>query len=137
MHVITIGEASDRTGVKVPTIRYYEEVGLLAAPGRTSGNHRHYSPDDLRRLLFIRKARELGFAIPAVRTLLSIQDAPEQTCTRADQLARARLTEVTRRIDSLMQLKAMLEDMVADGGHGCASECRVLETLAGTACLGP
>jgi len=65
---VQIGEAAKRSGVKVPTIRYYEQIGLLAAPARSDGNRRHYDASDLHRLTFIRHARELGFEIDAIRT---------------------------------------------------------------------
>src|SRR5215210_684515 len=91
---IPIGEADRQSGVKVPPIRYYEQIGLLPAPPRSEGNRRQYDADDLRRLAFIRHARELGFEIDAIRTLLALQDEPDQSCVAADQIARARLAEV-------------------------------------------
>jgi DNA-binding transcriptional MerR regulator len=98
---VSIGEAARQSGVKAPTIRYYEQIGLLPAPPRTSGNRRHYDSGELRRLAFIRHARELGFEIEAIRTLLTLQDNPKQSCNAADAIARARLAEVEQRIVSL------------------------------------
>ena len=95
MQGVSIGEAAAASGVKVPTIRYYEQIGLLPAPPRTEGNRRHYSGGDLRRLAFIRHARELGFEIDAIRALLVLADKPEQSCATADQIARAHLLEAT------------------------------------------
>jgi DNA-binding transcriptional MerR regulator len=82
-----IGEAARRSGVKVPTIRYYEQIGLLPAASRSEGNRRLYDRRDLDRLAFIRHARELGFEVEAIRTLLSLQDDPEQPCAAADAIA--------------------------------------------------
>ena len=127
-----IGEVARRTGVKVPTIRYYEGIGLLPAPPRTEGNRRVYDAADLRRLAFIRHARELGFEVDAIRTLLSLQDHPDQSCAAADSIARARLAEVDRRITRLTALKAELQRMVDHCAAGRVSECRVIETLADT-----
>lgn len=127
---ISIGEAARISGVKVPTIRYYEQIGLLPAPPRTGGNRRTYDPIDLRRLAFIRHARELGFEVAAIRTLLTLQDDPNQPCTTADGIAKARLIEVKQRIASLKALKAELEVMVEGCRHGRLSECRVIEVLA-------
>ena len=62
--------------MKAPTIRYYEQIGLLPAPPRSEGNRRQYDTDDLRRLAFIRHTRELGFEIDAIRALLPLQDDP-------------------------------------------------------------
>ena len=127
---ISIGEAARASGVKVPTIRYYEQIGLLPAPPRTEGNRRTYNAVDLRRLAFIRHARELGFEGAAIRTLLTLQDDPSQPCATADAIARARLIEVEQRIASLTALKAELEVMVEGCRHGRLAECRVIEVLA-------
>lgn len=127
---VPIGEAARQSGVKVPTIRYYEQIGLLPAPPRSDGNRRHYGPADLHRLSFIRHARELGFEVGAIRTLLTLQDDPSQPCATADAVAKARLVEVEQRIRSLTALKAELELMVEGCRHGKVGECRVIEVLA-------
>jgi DNA-binding transcriptional MerR regulator len=129
-HGVPIGVAATRSGVKVPTIRYYEEIGLLPAPPRTKSNRRSYDAADLRRLVFIRHARELGFEIEAIRALLTLQDNPDQSCVAADVIARARLDEVERRIDILIVLKAELQRMIAECSRGRVAECRVIELLA-------
>ena len=130
MHGVPIGQAARQSGVKVPTIRYYEQIGLLPAPHRSEGNRRHYELADLRRLAFIRHARELGFEIEAIRALLTLQDDPSQPCATADRIAKARLIEVEQRIRSLTALKTELELMVEGCSHGHVSECRVIEVLA-------
>jgi DNA-binding transcriptional MerR regulator len=127
---VPIGEAARQSGVKVPTIRYYEQIGLLPAPNRSEGNRRHYEASDLRRLAFIRHARELGFEIEAIRTLLTLQDNPSQPCATADAIAQARLAEVDQRLRSLTALKVELEHMVEGCRHGNVCECRVIEVLA-------
>jgi DNA-binding transcriptional MerR regulator len=127
---ISIGEAARHSGVKVPTTRYYEQIDLLPAPPRTEGNRRTYDTRDLHRLMFIRHARELGFEIPAIRTLLTLQDQPNQSCATADAIAKARLVEVEQRIASLGALKAELEVMIDGCSHGRLAECRVIEVLA-------
>src|SRR3984885_13635076 len=109
---ISIGELSRRTRVKVPTIRYYESVALMPAPLRSEGKQRRYGEAEASRLTFIRHARELGFEIDAIRTLLALQDNPSQPCTTADRIARARLADVEQRIHSLTALKAELELMI-------------------------
>ena len=130
MEKITIGEASRQSGVKIPTIRYYETIGLVRPPQRSEGNQRYYEKSDLRRLAFVRHARELGFEIEAIRALLSLQDDPHQSCASADAIARARLVEVEQRIRSLTALKAELESMVEGCVHGRVDQCRVIEVLA-------
>lgn len=126
----SIGEAARQSGVKVPTIRYYEEIGLLPRIARTEGNRRFYDEAGLRRLAFIRHARELGFDVDAIRTLLVLQDDPDQPCERADAIAGARLIDVRKRIASLRLLQAELEKMVRHCASGRVGECRVIETLA-------
>ena len=130
MQSVPIGEAARQSGVKVPTIRYYEQIGLLSAPPRTEGNRRLYDVADLRRLAFIRHARELGFEVEAIRTLLTLQDNPDQSCATADALAKARLGEVEHRIASLTALRVELERMITECACGRVAECRVIETLS-------
>ena len=129
-HGVPIGIASARSGVKVPTIRYYEQIGLLPKPPRTKSNRRDYNTADLRRLAFIRHARELGFEIEAIRALLTLQDNPDQSCLAADVVARARLSEVEHRIAVLLTVKTGLERMIAECSRGRVAECRVIEVLA-------
>lgn len=81
-------------------------------------------------LAFIRHARELGFDVDAIRALLFLQDSPDQSCSAADKIARARLAEVEQRIASLTALRAELERMVSKCRSGKVAECRVIETLA-------
>ncbi len=127
---IPIGELARRTEVKVPTIRYYEQIGLLPSPPRTEGQQRRYGKEAVQRLSFIRHSRELGFDVGAIRTLLSLQDDPDQSCVTADQIATARLAEVEQRIASLTALRSELRRMVEECACGRVAECRVIETLA-------
>lgn len=127
---LPIGQAASHSGVKVPTIRYYEEIGLLTAPPRTEGNRRLYGEADLKRLAFIRHARELGFEVDAIRTLLSLQDDPDQSCSAADAIAQARLIEVRDRIGRLRALEKELERMADTCAHGHVGECHVIEILS-------
>jgi DNA-binding transcriptional MerR regulator len=127
---LPIGEAARQSGVKVATIRYYEQIGLLPAPPRTERNRRQYDSRDLRRLALIRHARELGFEIEAIRTLLVLQDDPDQPCATADAIARARLIEVEQRIASLSALKIELQAMIEGSKHGRVGHCRAIEVLA-------
>ncbi len=130
MNEVSIGEAAKLSGVKVPTIRFYEEIGLLPRPARTDANRRLFANEDLRRLAFIRHCRELGFELDAIRALLKLQDNPKQPCDTADALARERLGEVERRLRSLRALQKELKRMIDGCNHGELSECRVIEVLA-------
>ena len=127
---LSIGSLAQRTGCKVQTIRYYEQVGLMPKPGRTSGNQRFYGEMHADRLAFIRHSRELGFPLDAIRDLLGLSDDPNRSCEQADRIARAHLREVDVRIASLRVLKTELERMVRQCGRGRIADCRVIEVLA-------
>lgn len=128
--MFSIGKLGKVTGTKVPTIRYYEQVGLLPPPERSGGNQRLYGRAAQERLAFIRHARELGFPIEAIRDLLSLQDRPDQPCAEADAIARTQLAAVEARLARLRSLKGELERMVAQCAHGTVADCHVIETLA-------
>ncbi len=81
---LTIGKLASATGTKVETIRYYEQIGLLPAPARSAGNYRTYEGEHLRRLSFIRRARDLGFSIDQVRELMGLAGRREQSCMAVD-----------------------------------------------------
>lgn len=127
---LAIGELSRQADVKIPTIRYYESIGLMKAPPRSSGGRRVYGDRDLSRLTFIRHARELGFDIEDIRTLLSLQDNPEQPCAEADAIARTKLEEVNARLAALTALKGELEAMIGGCRHACVGDCRVIQVLS-------
>jgi len=126
----SIGELSKRTGVKVPTIRYYEKEGLLDAPVRTEGNQRRYRRSDLDRLGFIRHCRDLGLPMPAIRDLIELGQHPDKTCAAADRIAREQLKAVRQRIAHLKKLEAELERIAAscEGDH-TVTECNVLKAF--------
>lgn len=125
-----IGELAKRTAVKVPTIRFYEQIGLLEEPPRTESGQRRYAVDQVDRLNFIRHARELGFEIDDIRELLEMSGQPQRSCHQADSIARGHLAEVDRRIASLQALRGELARMVAECGHGRICDCQIIEALA-------
>jgi len=127
--MLTIGKLGEAAGVKVPTIRYYEQIGLLPDAERSSGNQRLYSRAVQDRLAFIRHARELGFPLEAIRDLLGLSDRPDQSCAEVDAIARAQLIAVEGRIARLRALKGELERMVDHCAGGTISDCRVIEVL--------
>lgn len=138
MSNFTIGEAAAASGVKVTTIRFYETRGLLPAPPRSSGGRRLYAPAHVERLRFIRHARELGFLLEDVETLLTLSDRPDQPCAQVDAIARAQREDVTRRIAQLQALGAELDRMIAACAGGTVGACQVIESLADhTYCAAP
>ncbi len=126
---IVIGVLSKATGVTIETIRYYERIGLLPAPARTSSGYRQYDSGHVRRLLFIRRGRDLGFSIDAIRALLRLAEHPEQPCVDANRLTVEHLKEVEGKIESLNRLRDALLDM-ARCEACCIAECRIIEALA-------
>lgn len=130
MGPLAIGAVSGLAGVKVPTIRYYEEIGLLPAPQRTDTNRRTYDGATVRRLKFIRHARELGFEVDAIRTLLELADQPARPCDEADVIARRHLGDIDDRIARLTALRAEIQAMVDQCARGSIAQCRVIEVLA-------
>ncbi|PLL12927.1 MerR family transcriptional regulator [Tabrizicola sp. TH137] len=136
--MLSIGKLGQAAGVKVPTIRYYEQIGLLRPATRSEGNQRLYAQSTLSRLAFIRHARDLGFPLEAIRDLLALQDDPNQPCLAADAIARAQLQAVNRRIAQLEALRCELERMVQHCAHGKVADCRVIEVLGNhDLCLHP
>lgn len=127
--MLSIGHLSRATGVKVPTIRYYEQIGLLPEPDRSSGNQRLYPKAAQDRLAFVRHARELGFPLDAIRDLLSLSDRPDQPCAAADAIAKAQLVATRARITRLRALEAELQRMIGQCACGTISDCRVIEVL--------
>lgn len=126
----SIGELSRRSHVKVPTIRYYESIGLLPAPPRTEGRQRRYDGADAERLNFIRNARELGFEVDAIRELIELAGEPDQKCEEADRIARKHLEAVDGRIAKLGALREELTRMILEYGHGRVTDSLVISVLA-------
>ncbi len=127
--MLTIGKLGQSAGVKVPTIRYYEQIGLLPEAERSAGNQRLYGSRAQERLAFIRHARDLGFSLEAIRDLLSLSDDPDQSCAAADAIAKAQLRAVQARIARLKALEAELHRMIDQCACGTIKDCRVIETL--------
>ena len=130
MAALTIGKLAKAADVKVPTIRFYEQIGLLPEPARADNDRRVYEAPTVRRLAFIKHARQLGFPIEAIRTLLDLADNPERACDDANTIAQEQLTAVESKIAQLEALRGELVRMVAAGCQGLAGDCRVIETLA-------
>ena len=127
---VAIGDLARQSGVKVQTIRYYEQIGLLPLAIRTGGNQRRFHAATARRLSFIRHARDLGFPLDAVRKLLDLADHPDRPCADADRIAGDQLADVARRIAQLRALERELARMVAQCRGGDVADCRVIEILS-------
>lgn len=127
--MFSIGKLSKRTGVKIPTIRYYEQMGLIDAPERSEGNQRRYTRDGLGRLSFIRHSRDLGFSIEDIKGLLELSRHPEKPCDDANSIAVQHLTEVQGKLAKLRRLEKELKRISNCDADNIAN-CAVIETLA-------
>jgi MerR family mercuric resistance operon transcriptional regulator len=127
--LVQIGALSERTGVNIETIRYYERIGLLAAPRRSPGGYRRYSIEDVRRLRFVRRSRELGFALEDIRALLDLSDSRRPACREVRDLAAEHLKAVRGKIEDLRRMERVLAEMVARCGRGVAPQCPLIDTL--------
>jgi DNA-binding transcriptional MerR regulator len=131
--MMAIGALSKITGVNIETIRHYERVGVLPKARRQENGRRCYDEADVRRLIFIRRARELGFELSSVRTLLALQNDPDSSCRVASEIASMQLALVTRRIERLAVLREELARMVQGCSNGRIADCRVIEALTAPA----
>jgi DNA-binding transcriptional MerR regulator len=127
---LRIGTLAARTGTTVPTIRYYEQIGLLR-PAARYGGQRSFDNEHVHRLGFIRRCREFDFSIPEIRALLSLMQAG-RSCTEAKALAEARLVELRRRLAELTRLEKSIAALVRECAEGCdggtAADCVILRT---------
>ncbi len=126
----SIGALAEAAETKVETVRYYERIGLLPEPGRTRGNYRAYSDDHRTRLTFIRRARELGFALDQVKALLDLADQKENDCRAVDAIAGEHLAAIDRKIADLQALRRELRDLVGQCQQGTIADCRIIAALS-------
>lgn len=128
---MTIGQLSERAGCNIETIRYYEHIGLLAKPRRSAGGHRLYGADAVSRLAFVRRARELGFTLEQVRTLLRLVDGGHYTCAQVRGVALVHLDEIQCKVADLTTIERALTDMASRCSGGRIPRCAVIDALFG------
>ncbi|VAW01507.1 Heavy metal resistance transcriptional regulator HmrR [hydrothermal vent metagenome] len=124
-----IGEMSRATAVNIETIRYYERIGVMPKPDRTAGGNRQYSHDQLKRLFFIRRCRDLGFSLSEVRALLAMVDGQDFSCSQVHEMTIAHLGTIRQKLTSLQQLEKTLQQMAATCSKGDVPECPVIDAL--------
>ncbi len=124
-----IGEAATVSGCHIETIRYYERLGLLPRPMRTSSGYRTYRPEEVDRLRFIARGRELGFSLDEIRSLLTLADDPTLSCRDVDQLARYHLADIQARVRELRRIALELERTIASCAGGKRGRCAILGAL--------
>jgi MerR family mercuric resistance operon transcriptional regulator len=124
----TIGEISERSGVAVETIRFYEREGLVPRPPRTASGRRVYAPADVKTLTFIRNARKLGFNLEEVRSLLALR-GPDNCCTDVKAIAQKHLERIRAQKANIVEIERILSDAVARCPGGRTIDCTLLEVL--------
>ncbi len=125
----SIGQLAKQAGYAVQTVRYYEETGLMPHPPRTEGGQRRYSAEHVDRLLFIRHARDLGFEVEDIRSLLGLAVDPDQSCAAVDQIARKHLAAIDEKIARLESLRAEVHRMLKACARSKVAECNVIGAL--------
>jgi MerR family mercuric resistance operon transcriptional regulator len=126
---LTIGILAKETGVGVETVRFYERKGLIKQPSKRGLSYRQYVPDDIKRIIFIKRAQELGFTLKEIQNLLNLNTNPRTTCSDVKERAISKVQEVKAKIKDLQRMKATLEEMVGSCGESkkAVSECRILD----------
>lgn len=126
---LTIGALSKRTGCHIETIRYYERIGLLPRPPRSEGGHRLFGEGHLKRLLFVRRSRELGFTLDQVRELLRLVDGSNYSCAQVKAITLEHLGDVRKKVADLTILEKVLKDMVSRCEGGEVPDCPIIDAL--------
>lgn len=131
---LSIGVIAQLTGCTVPTIRYYEEIGLLPPGPRTEGGRRVYGQPAVRRLTFIRRCRDFGFSIEQVRELVGLVDEPDRPCIEVRDVAARHLVQLRQKLAELQALESSVAAFVCSCDTACAGgaalDCAILEDLA-------
>jgi DNA-binding transcriptional MerR regulator len=130
---LKIGALARRTGTTTPTVRYYEEIGILPRASRRDGGQRSYGDEDVMRLTFIRRCRDFGFSIEQVRTLVALVQDRERPCTEARDLAQSHLDVVRAKLGELRALERSIASFVESCNASCVggpgADCVILEDL--------
>jgi MerR family mercuric resistance operon transcriptional regulator len=128
--LVTIGALSERTEVNIETIRYYERIGILPKPPRSAGGHRLYPEEYQRFLVFVRRARELGFSLEDVRALLRLTGDPHMACGKVKGITEKHIADIRRKVNELKRLERVLSAMVTQCRGDDTSDCPILDALA-------
>lgn len=128
-HEFGIGELSQYTGVNIETVRYYERIGILPPPPRTGGGHRVYGDLHMKRLIFIRRSRELGFTLDEIRNLLGMVEGG-YACGEIQEMSLAHLKTIRRKIADLRRMERTLADTAARCEGGTAPHCPIIDVLS-------
>ncbi|MEE8108311.1 MAG: Cu(I)-responsive transcriptional regulator [Gammaproteobacteria bacterium] len=128
---MNIGHAADASGVSAKRIRYYEQIGLIDAATRSGAGYRVYNERDLHALRFIRRARQLGFSISQIDTLLALWRDRKRSSADVKKVALAHVDDLRRKIDELQSMVDTLEDLATRCDGGPRPDCPILVELQG------
>jgi len=123
-----IGKASAQSGVNIETIRYYERVGIVPKPGRSAAGRRFYTSNEIAKLRFVKRCRDLGFSLAIVQTFLSLTAQDSRSCGEVKSLAEDHLAEISAKIENLMRLQGALRNLSKNCDAGTAT-CPMLDAL--------
>ncbi|WP_018262612.1 MerR family transcriptional regulator [Methylobacterium sp. WSM2598] len=126
---LTIGALATRTGVHLETIRYYERIGLVPPPARSAAGHRRYGGEAVRRLIFVRRCRDLGFRLDSIGAMLGLVDRQAVTCGEVQEIVRHHLVEIQAKRADLARLEQALSGMLGTCPGGDSAECPILDAL--------
>jgi MerR family mercuric resistance operon transcriptional regulator len=130
MGIFTIGELARQANVHVETLRYYERRGLIPKPQRTVSNYRVYSPENLRRVKFIKQAQGLGFSLKEINKLLALRATPRARCADVRRYATHKIEDIDAKIRSLARMRKTLEKLLDEcSSKGPVTHCPILESL--------
>ena len=129
MKSLSIGGLSDKTGVNIETIRYYERENILPKPSRSDGGRRIYNNEDVRRLNFVHKCRNLGFSLKEIVSLMSLVDTGNFTCKQVHELTLVHVKEVSEKIENLKRVERVLLEMADRCGKGSIPDCPIIDSL--------
>lgn len=126
---MNIGQASAASGVSAKMIRYYESIALLPAAGRRDSGYRDYATEDVHRLAFVRRARDLGFSIPQIRSLLALWSDTGRSNADVRAIAREHLAEMEEQARKLQEMITILSALVGSCETGRRSACPIIAEL--------
>jgi len=135
MRGYAIGEMSRLTGVNIETIRYYERIGVLPEPDRTAGGNRQYSHDQLKRLFFVKRCRDLGFSLNEIRALLTMVDGRDFTCNQIHQMTVSHLDNIRQKLTDLKRLETSLKKLPSITWQPPAAKAMSPNARSSTRCL--
>ena len=131
MEELTVGQLAKKAGINLETIRYYETISLMPKPKRKESRYRIYDRDDLKRILFIKRAKELGFTLKEIKELLEMKIESKSTCGDVKHLAENKILDVEQKIKDLQKIKKVLNKLVSQCVNEEISmdECPILDTI--------